>query len=406
MNFELNEDQRMLAQTAGSFAKKESPVTRLRKLREDPIGYSRKVWRRMGEYGWLGVMFPEELGGLGGSFVEAAVVLEQLGTTLVPEPLIPALVAGTAVQRAGTLEQQKRWIEPMVGGQTVLSPAFVEEQGRHDPFDVKTAARRAAGGWRITGAKRWVLAGHDADAYVVSARTAGGRREREGVSLFVVDRAAAGVTARPVKTMDGRKAAMIDLDVEVGDDRRLGAEGGAAGALEEALDVGAAACCAEGVGLVQAMLWMTVDYLKTREQFGVKIGTFQALQHRAVDMFIEAELCRSMAMMSTIKVAQAVDAAERAHAVSGAKVQLATGGKWISQQAIQLHGGIGITDEHDVGLYFKRMHVLNTMFGDEEWHVGRFAGLASFVEPEARSQVEPEARSQVEPEARSQVEGT
>jgi alkylation response protein AidB-like acyl-CoA dehydrogenase len=369
----------MLAQTVASFAKKESPVTRLRKLREDPIGYSRKVWRQMGEYGWLGVTFPEDLGGLGGSFVEAAVVLEHLGTTLVPEPVIPALVAGTAVLRAGSTEQQKRWIEPLATGETVLSLAFVEEQSRHDPFDVTTAAKRTAGGWRISGAKRWVLAGHDADAYVVSARTAGVQRDRDGVSLFVVDRASAGVTVRPVQTMDGRKAALVRFDdVEVGDDRRLGAEGGAAEALDAALDVGAAACCAEGVGLTQAMLWMTVDYLKTREQFGVKIGTFQALQHRAVDVFIEAELCRSTSMMSTIKVAQAVDAAERAHAVSGAKVQLATGGKWISQQAIQLHGGIGITDEQDEGLFFKRLRVLQGLFGDADYHVDRFQKLARF----------------------------
>jgi alkylation response protein AidB-like acyl-CoA dehydrogenase len=376
MNFDLNEDQRMLAQTAASFAKKESPVARLRKLREDPIGYSRKVWRQMGEFGWLGVMFPEELGGLGGSFVDAAVVLEQLGTTLVPEPIIPALVAAEAIRRAGSPAQQKRWIEPLAGGEKVLAPAFVEEQGRHDPVDVTT---RLAGG-RLSGAKRWVLAGHDADEYVVSARTGGGQRERDGLALVMVPREAKGVTVTPVQTMDGRKAAFVRFDeVAVDDDRVLGSAGGAADAIDAAVDLGAAACCAEGVGLTQAMLWMTVEYLKTREQFGVKIGTFQALQHRAVDMFIEAELCRSAAMMSTIKIAQATDATERAHAVSAAKVQLATGGKYIAQQAIQLHGGIGITDEHDIGLYFKRMSVLNTLFGDEEHHLARFSHLPSFT---------------------------
>jgi len=247
MNFDLNEDQRMLAQTVASFAKKESPVTRLRKLREDRIGYSRKVWRQMGEYGWLGVMFPEELGGLGGSFVEAAVVLEQLGTTLVPEPVIPALVAGAAVLKAGDPGQRKRWIEPLAGGESILVPAFFEEQGRHDPFDVTTHATRAggAGGWRLSGAKRWVLAGHDADAYVVSARTVGDPRGHDGVSLFVVDRATRGVSARTVQTMDGRKAALVTFDdVEVGDDRRLGDESAAADAIDAAVDLGAAACCA------------------------------------------------------------------------------------------------------------------------------------------------------------------
>lgn len=381
MNFELSEEQRALVGTVSAFARKESPITRLRRLREDAIGFERATLQKMGEYGWLGVMFPEEYGGSGGSFVDAALVLEQLGATLVPEPVLPILVAGTAILHAGTPEQRQRWLQPLTAGESVLSLAFVESQSRSSACSVKTRAVRSGSGFRISGEKRWVLAGHAADALVVSARTSGGDEDGGGISLFVIDAGAPGVHRQTVKTMDGHKAAMIRLDgVEVDESRRLGAEGTGRAALEAALDVGAAACCAEGAGITQALLRMTVEYLKTREQFGVKIGSFQALQHRAVDMFIEAETCRSTAIMASIKVG-ATDEIERQRAISAAKVQLAVGGRYVSQQAIQLHGGIGITDEHDVGLYFKRMHVLNTIFGDEEHHLARFAGLPSFVEP-------------------------
>jgi len=379
MNFDLTEEQRQLVETVGSFVKKQSPLTRLRALRDDPTGWSRDVWRQMGELGWLAIAFPESVGGLGGSFVDAALILEQLGTTLVPEPMIPALVAAAAIQRAGTEEQAARWLGPVLGGERSLALAISEAQSRFDVTDVRTRAERVGGAYRITGEKVWVLNGHAADDLVIPARTAGGDRDPEGVSLFVVDRDAPGLTVRPVKTMDGHHAAMLRLEnVEVGEDRRLGPEGGARQALELAADVGAAAACAEGLGVVSTALAMTVDYLKTREQFGVKIGTFQALQHRAVDMFVEVELCRSMAILAAIKASDP-DEAERKAAVSAAKVQLAWGGRLVTQQAIQLHGGIGVTDEHDIGLYFKRMHVLNTLFGDEEHHVARYAGLPGFT---------------------------
>ncbi len=187
------------------------------------------------------------------------------------------------------------------------------------------------------------------------------------------------MTVTPVKTIDGQRAGLIALDgVEVGPDRLLGGEGQGLPVLEEALDYGAACACAKGSGLLRAVLDMTTEYLRTREQFGVKIGSFQALQHRAVDMFVEVELCKSTMILAALKVVEP-DLAERQSAISAAKVQLASGGRLVTQQAIQLHGGIGITDEHDVGLYFKRMHALNTLFGDEEFHVARFAQLPTFT---------------------------
>lgn len=231
-----------------------------------------------------------------------------------------------------------------------------------------------------------MLNGHAADALLVSARTSGGEADREGVSLFVVDPKQAGVAVRPIKTMDGHHAAMIGLPgVELDCSSLLGPEGEAAGLLDDLMELGAAAACAEGAGLLSTVLAMTVDYLKTREQFGVKIGSFQALQHRAVDMLIETELAKSTAILASIKV-DSPDEVERKSAVSAAKVQLAVSGRFVTQQAIQLHGGIGVTDEHDVGLYFKRMHVLSTLFGDEEHHVARFAALPSFTAALAEAQ--------------------
>ena len=378
MNFDLSEDQRLLVGTVASFVKNKSPVSRARALREDPLGWSPPLWRQMGEFGWLGVAFPESVGGAGGSFVDAALVLEHLATTLVPEPVLPALVAGTAILRAGNDEQRARFLLPLVNGQEVLTLACAEAHGRHDPLWVETRAERRGGAWRLQGAKRFVLAGHAADAIVVPARTAGQPGERAGIGLFVLDRQTPGLEIQPVKTMDGRRAALLRLDCEVGDDRRLGPEGGGAAVLEQVMDLGATACCAEGAGIARTVLAMTTDYLKIREQFGVKIGTFQALQHRAVDMFVETELCKSTAIMAAIKMGEP-DEVERKSAISAAKVQLAVGGRQVTQQAIQLHGGIGITDEHDVGLYFKRMHILNTLFGDEEHHLARYASLPSFV---------------------------
>jgi len=379
MNFDLSDEQRLLVDSVATFVKKQSPIGRLRSLRADAVGWSRDVWRQMGEFGWLGVSLPEQAGGLGGSFVDAALILEQLGAALVPEPILPSLVAAAPVLRLGTAEQQARFLAPFAAGEQSLALAWAEAQGRHDVADVATRAHRSGSGFRLEGEKRFVQNGHAADFIVVSARTSGGARDREGVSAFVLDRDTPGLHVRPIKTMDGHHAALITLaGVEVSADRLLGAEGSARAALEEAMDVGAAGACAEGVGITRAVLAMTTEYLRTREQFGVKIGSFQALQHRAVDMFVETELCKSTAILAAIKVSDP-DEVERKAAISAAKVQLSVGGRYVTAQGTQLHGGIGVTDEHDIGLYFKRMQALSALFGDEEHHVARFASLPSFT---------------------------
>ncbi len=375
MDFELDQDQQMLAKTVGDFAKNESPVARFRQFRDDDTGYDPAAWRKMGELGWMGVPFPESAGGFGGSFTDCALVLENLATTLVPEPYLASVVlGGMALARAGNAAQHEAYLTPMIEGETTLALAYSEAQSRYDVSAVTTTAASVGGGYSLRGEKVWVLNGHRADHLIVSAKAPG------GVTLFVVPRDAEGMTVKVAKTIDGRNAAFIRLeDVTVADAARLGEEGSGAAVLDRTMDYAAAAAVAEGVGIAATMLQMTVDYLGTREQFGVKIGSFQALQHRAVDMYAETELLRSISMAAMVR-ADDDDASARRGDISAAKYQLATGGIWVAQQALQLHGGIGVTDEHDIGLYFKRMYALNALFGDEEHHVARFASDPAFVE--------------------------
>jgi alkylation response protein AidB-like acyl-CoA dehydrogenase len=381
MDFELTAEQKMLSEQAASFAKKSSPVERFRKLRStaerDVVehGWENKVWKEMAGLGWLGLFFPESVGGMGLRFQDAALVVEKLGTTLTPEPVIAsAIVAGTAVMKSASEAQAKAILEPMIEGKTSLALAWTERAGRYDVRAVTTTAKKTASGFSITGEKIFVENGHAADTLIVSAKT------DAGLALFAVPKGSKGLTVQRIKTMDGRAAAMVRLEsVEVAADALLGEPGEkAAHALEAALDMGAAAACAEGLGIARTVLDMTVAYLKTRKQFGAAIGTFQALQHRAVDMFVEVELLQSTCILAAIRADDA-DVEERKRAISIAKAQLAVGGKYVVQQAVQLHGGIGITDEHDIGLYFKRMNVLNASYGDEEHHLARYTSRAAFT---------------------------
>ncbi|MBK7583481.1 MAG: acyl-CoA dehydrogenase family protein [Myxococcales bacterium] len=379
MDFELTEDQTLLVDTVREFVKKESPVERMRKLRGTELGWDRKTWKQMGELGWLGVMFPESVGGAGMTFVEAGLILQELGTTLVPEPIIPLMVAGTAIARSGSPEQQERFLAKSLTGDESLAFAWNEEQSRHDVNDVKTRAEKTKDGFRLDGQKRWVLNGHAADHIVLSARSGGDTRSGDGLSLFVIDKDTPGVKIQAVQMMDSQKGALLELkNVELGRDRLLGEEGKAGPLLDHLMDYGAAATVCEASGILQSVLWMTRSYLMERKQFGAPIGSFQALQHRAVDMFVETELTKSVAMLAMIK-ADETDVAERHRAISAAKTSVIESGAFVTRQGIQLHGGIGVTDEHDVGLYFKRMHILATLFGDDAFHTARYAGLPSFT---------------------------
>jgi alkylation response protein AidB-like acyl-CoA dehydrogenase len=267
----------------------------------------------------------------------------------------------------------------MIEGKTSLALAYAERQSRYDLADCKTAAKKSGDGWSITGEKVWVLNGHAADVLVVVARTSGASRDAAGLSLFLVDANAKGVTRTRVPGMDGQRTAIVALEgVTVGADRLLGPEGGALPHLEWAIDRGAAAACAEGQGCVQELFERTVAYLKQRVQFGVPIGSFQALQHRAADMYAETELCRSSMLLAAIQ-ADHEDAETRQGEVSTAKLQLSRGGWFVQEQAIQLFGGIGVTDEQDEGLFFKRLRVLQGLFGDADHHARRYQSLARFT---------------------------
>jgi alkylation response protein AidB-like acyl-CoA dehydrogenase len=329
--------------------------------------------------GWLSVPFPEEHGGFGGRFVDLALILEQLGRGLVPEPIIPSVVlAGGLLSRLGSDAQRAAFLTPMIEGQKSLAFAYAERQSRYDAADCLTTAEEQGGSFVLRGQKVWVLNGHAADHLVVLARTSGSQRDRTGLSLFVVDAGASGLTQTAVNGMDGHRSGLIDLDgVEVGADRQLGAEGEALSHVEWVLDRGAAAACAEGQGLLQELFEHTVAYLKERKQFDVPIGSFQALQHRAADMFAETELCRGTMLIAAIQ-ADADDPEERAAEISAAKLQLSDGGWYVQENAIQLLGGIGITDEQDEGLFFKRLRVLQGLFGDADFHVDRFQSLPRF----------------------------
>jgi alkylation response protein AidB-like acyl-CoA dehydrogenase len=377
VDFSFSSDQKMIQETAASFVKKSSPVERMRKLREDALGWDKGVWRQMGELGWLGLPMPESVGGFGGKMVDAAIVLEQLGTTLVPEPYVASVIlGGMSVAHAGTDAQQSELLGPMIEGATTLALAYTERGSRYDLFDVSTAASKRANGWSLLGEKIWVQNGHAADHLIVSARTSGDRRDPKGISLFIVPKSAKGLTIESVKTMDGSRAAIARFDGA--EAQLLGEEGKGGDVLELVIDKAAAAACAEGLGIAQTVLWMTVEYLKTRKQFGVPIGVFQALQHRCVDMFVQVELMKGTSILANARADEA-NADARRRAVSTAKVQLETGGFYVLAQGTQLHGGIGVTDEHDISLYFKRMRVLNALYGDEQFHLERFASLPSFA---------------------------
>ncbi len=379
MDFSLTEEQKMLVQSAEQFAKKDSPLARFRKLRQDPAGWEKSLWKKMGELGWLGIPFPESAGGFGGGLLEAGLVIQELGRALVPEPYLASVIlAGMTLAESGSKALQDQYLSPMIEGKISLALAYAEKESRFSANIVAAKAEAKGSDYVLTGEKTWVLNGHAADALIVAARTSGKTEDLDGITLFVVDASAKGLSRKSIATHDGNRAGLVQLKgVSVSKGSVVGEVGKGLPILERALDRGAAMACCEGSGIIRECLSRTVEYLKIRQQFGVPIGSFQALQHRAADMFIEAQLAQSAAILASLRGADEGDV-ERRRAVSAAKVQLVQSGWYVAKQAIQLHGGIGCTDEQDVGLFFKRMVVLNHLFGDEEHHLQRYSGLPGF----------------------------
>ena len=380
MQLVLSEDQELLAKTAADFVKERSAVARVRALRDrgDATGFSRELWKEMAALGWVGIPFPEAVGGAGMGLAELAVVLEQLGRGLAPEPFLSTVcLGGSALRLGGSEAQRKAWLPGVVEGAILLTLAHQEPGSRYDLHRVATRAERDGAGWRLRGAKTGVLDGHTADALVIPARTGGAERDPHGITLCLVRQGAAGLRVERQTRLDGRGAAHVTLDgVRVGAEDVVGAVDAGGDLLEQVVDVATLGLSAEMLGSMSEAFERTLAYLKQREQFGVAIGTFQALKHRAARLYIEIELARSALMAA----ARAVDegSAEARRLVSMAKARCSDAGMLVANEAVQMHGGIGMTDEHEIGFFLKRARAAELSFGDGSHHRDRWARLGGY----------------------------
>ena len=374
MNFELSEEQTLLAETIKRFVATHYNFDARAKIMASPAGHSEDVWAAIAEMGLLGLPFAEEHGGFGGSTIDVMLVMEAIGEGLLVEPYLATVgLGGRFVARAGTAAQQQRILPALVQGKHTLAFAHTEPGARYDLRQVGLRARRSGEGWTLDGDKRMVLHGGSADTLVVSARTSGGETDAAGITLFLVPRASAGVSVKDARTLDNLRTADIRFTgVAVGADAVLGREGEGYPIIDEVVDYATALLCAEAVGAIRYANDATLEYLKTRRQFGVPIGTFQALQHRMVEMMISYEQARSMAYLACVKIDTA-EPAERRHVISAAKIKVADACRHVSQESVQLHGGMGMTEELKVSHTFRRLTMLAQTFGDAEHHLERFA---------------------------------
>jgi pimeloyl-CoA dehydrogenase small subunit len=374
MDFDLSEEQRLLKESLDRLIADRYAFEQRKAYAQGVEGWSRELWRQYAELGLLGLPFSEAEGGSGGGPVETMLVMEAFGRGLVLEPFFTTVVLGGGFLRHGGNAKLRRELVPKIAdGSVTLALGQTERHSRWNLADVSTIARRDGATWVLDGEKGVVLHGDSANKLIVTARVGGGQRDPEGIGVFLVDAAAPGVSRRGYPTQDGLRAAEVTLaGVRVGPDAVLGEPGAGLPLVERVVDEGIAALCAEAVGAMAAMHELTVEYLKTRRQFGREIGSFQVLQHRAVDMLMALEQARSMAMYATMMAAEE-NATERRDAISAAKVQIGRSGKFVGQQAIQLHGGIGMTMEYKVGHYFKRITMIDTIFGDADYHLRALA---------------------------------
>lgn len=368
MDFNYTEEQIALQDTLRRFYARDYGFEHRRALAKSADGFDRSAWATFADFGILALPFPEDFGGLNGNAVDTMLVMEMLGRGLALEPYLATVVlCGGLIRDAGSAAQKDALLPAIGGGELMLALAHHEPGGRYELDRVATTAQAANGGWRLDGSKAVVLGAPSAGKLIVSAR------DGIGLSLFLVDAAAPGVNLRGYPTQDGARAANLTLTgVQVAADALLGPAGGALPLIERVIDQANAALCAEAVGIMAALNEVTLEYLKTRKQFGVPIGKFQALQHRMADMVIATEQARSMATLAAVR-ADSADAVERSRAIAAAKTYVLQSARLVGQQAVQLHGGMGVTDELNVGHYFKRLTMIGLTFGDVDYHLGRFS---------------------------------
>jgi len=375
MDFSLTDEQRMLQDTAARMVREQYTFEARQKLLDGEPGYSTEMWKQYADLGLLGVPFAMDNGGFGGGGIELMLVAQAFGRRLVLEPYLATVVlAGGLIEAAGSQAQRDDYLARIISGELVASFAHGEPQSRYECHRVETRAEQQGGGYVLTGRKAVVPHGDSADLLVVSARVSGNPGDADGIGLFLVAGDAEGVTRRGYPTIDGLRAAEIELDgVAVDASACLGEPGKAAPFIDSAEARGIVALCAEAVGAMEEACDLTLDYLKQRQQFGVPIGKFQALQHRMVDMRIELEQARSMAILAASKLE--ADPAERAPAMSAAKALIGRVGRHIAEEAIQLHGGIGMTWEYSLPHYSKRLVMIDHQLGDVDYHVARFSDM-------------------------------
>jgi pimeloyl-CoA dehydrogenase small subunit len=380
MDFDLSEEQRLLKESVDGLLTDAYEFEQRKKYMQEKGGWSKAIWSKLADQGLLGLPFAEDDGGFGAGAVETMIVMEALGRALVLEPYLSTVVIGGGFLRhGGSAAQKEAHIPGIIDGSKTFAFAQLEKNSRYDLNDVRTSAKKKDGGWVIDGDKFVVVNGENADTLVVTARTKGGQRDKSGIGLFLVPANAKGIARKTYPTQDGLHAADISFTgVEVGADAAIGDPEDALALIERVVDEARTAICSEAVGVMDESLKSTVEYLKTRKQFGVPIGSFQSLQHRAADMFVALEQARSMSMFATMAT-DFGDARERTTAVAAAKVQIGKSGKFIGQQSIQLHGGIGMTMEAKIGHYFKRLTMIENSFGDSEYHLRRVSEAGGLV---------------------------
>lgn len=374
MDFSFNQEQTLLRESVKKFVEKDYGFETRKSIMKSELGFSREAWKNMAELGWTAIPFSEADGGLGGKAVDSMIVLEELGKGLVLEPYFATVIFAGGFLRRASAALKEKYLEKLIGGDLIAAVAYAEQDSRFDLFHVGATAKKDGAGYVLDGKKIAVIAGHAADLLVVSARTSGGARDKSGITLFAVDAKSAGVTRSAYRTVDGLQGCDVVLSgVKVSADSVIGEVDKGLALLEAVSDEAIIALGAEAMGIMEVMYKSTVAYTKERKQFGVPIGSFQVLQHRMVDQFMEYEQARSMVYWATMMLDKGTDVAK---AASSLKVQLGKSGRFIGQAAIQNHGGMGMTEELPVSHFFKRMTMIDLMLGNVDHHLDRLTSLA------------------------------